>query len=100
MDHPDQITVAPWGDIFVCEDGNDGNYLLGITPRGSIYKFAWNALNESDLAGVCISPDGSTMFLNILEPGLTLAAIGPWKKSQAYNSREKKTMANQTGGKY
>jgi secreted PhoX family phosphatase len=79
MDHPDQITVAPWGDIFVCEDGNDGNYLLGITPEGRIYKFAYNALNESDLSGVCFSPDVSTMFLNILEPGLTLAVTGRWK---------------------
>jgi secreted PhoX family phosphatase len=80
MDHPDQITVAPWGDIFVCEDGNDGNYLLGITPQWKIYKFAWNALNESDLTGVCFSADGSTMFLNILNPGLTLAVTGPWKR--------------------
>jgi secreted PhoX family phosphatase len=80
MDHPDQITVAPWGNIFACEDGNDGNYLLGITPQRAIYKFAWNALNESDLSGVCFSPDGGTMFLNILEPGLTLAVTGPWKK--------------------
>jgi secreted PhoX family phosphatase len=80
MDHPDQMTVAPWGDIFACEDGNNGNYLLGITPQRMIYKFAWNALNESDLSGVCFSPDGSTMFLNILEPGLTLAVTGPWKQ--------------------
>jgi secreted PhoX family phosphatase len=58
----------------------DGNYLLGITSQKRIYKFAWNALNESDLSGVCFSPDGSTMFLNILEPGLTLAITGPWKK--------------------
>jgi uncharacterized protein len=80
MDHPDQITVTPWGDIFACEDGDNGNYLLGITPDRTIYKFAWNALNESDLSGVCFSPDGGTMFLNILEPGLTLAVTGPWKK--------------------
>jgi len=80
MDHPDQITVTPWGDLFACEDGDDGNYLLGITPQRRIYKFAWNALNESDLSGVCFSPDGSTMFLNILEPGLTLAVTGPWEK--------------------
>jgi len=80
MDHPDQITVTPWGDIFACEDGDKGNYLLGITPQRRIYKFAWNALNESDLTGVCFSADGGTMFLNILEPGLTLAVTGPWKK--------------------
>lgn len=80
MDHPDQIAIAPWGDMFVCEDGDDGNFLLGVTPQRKIYKFAWNALNQSDLTGVCFSPDGSTMFLNILEPGVTLAITGPWKK--------------------
>ncbi len=80
MDHPDQITVAPWGDIFACEDGDNGNYLLGITPQRTIYRFAWNALNESDVTGVCFSSDGSTMFLNIIDPGLTLAVTGPWKK--------------------
>jgi secreted PhoX family phosphatase len=82
MDHPDQVTVAPWGDIFVCEDGDEGNYLLGITPQRKIYKFAWNALNQSDLSGVCFSPDGGTMFINILDPGVTLAITGLWPEKQ------------------
>lgn len=87
MDHPDQLTIAPWGDIFVCEDGEGENYLLGITARNRIYKFALNAFNESDLSGVCFSPDSSTMFLNILEPGVTFAITGPWKKSREAESR-------------
>ena len=80
MDHPDQLCSAPWGDLFVCEDGDGDQYLLGFTMRGEIYKFARNALDPSELTGVCFSPDGTTMFLNNLDSGLTFAITGPWKK--------------------
>jgi len=80
LDHPDQLAVAPWGDLFVCEDGDGYQYLLGITRRGDIYKFARNALDLSELSGVCFSPDGTTMFVNNLDSGLTFAVTGPWKK--------------------
>jgi secreted PhoX family phosphatase len=80
LDHPDQLTVAPWGDIMVCEDGRGDQFLLGVTPKGQFYKFALNALNDSELAGVCFSPDRTTMFLNNLATGLTFAITGPWKK--------------------
>jgi uncharacterized protein len=30
------------------------------------------------LAGVCFSPDGNTMFVNIQYPGMTVAITGPW----------------------
>lgn len=80
LDHPDQLTVAPWGDIMVCEDGEGEQYLIGITPERQLYKFALNALNDSELAGVCFSPDRTTMFLNNLATGLTFSITGPWKK--------------------
>ena len=81
MDHPDQMCAAPWGDVFVCEDGDGDQYLLGFTARGEIYKFARNAVDASELTGVCFSPDRTTMFLNNLDSGLTFAITGPWKKS-------------------
>ena len=80
MEHPDQLTVAPWGDLLVCEDGRGEQFMLGITLQKRIYRFARNAMNESEFSGVCFSPDGSTMFLNILNPGITFAIAGPWKK--------------------
>ncbi len=80
LDHPDQLTVTPWGDVFVCEDGDGEQYLVGITQEKQFYKFARNALNESELSGVCFSPDETTMFVNNLESGLTFALTGPWKK--------------------
>ncbi len=79
LEHPDQMSMTPGGDLFVCEDGYGEQHLLGVTLQGSIYRFARNALDESEFAGVCFSPDGSTMFVNYQDAGLTFAVIGPWK---------------------
>lgn len=81
LNHCDNLTVSPWGDLVLCED--DGHpFLVGITPEGTYYKLAENTGYNSELAGVVFSPDGSTLFVNIQHEGLTLAIEGPWKKSQ------------------
>lgn len=81
LDYPDNLTMAPWGDLICCEDGNDNiNRLVGITPQGQLYTFARNALNDQELAGVCFSPDGQTMFVNLYHPGMTFAIWGPWDR--------------------
>ncbi|HEY9876244.1 MAG TPA: alkaline phosphatase PhoX, partial [Candidatus Obscuribacterales bacterium] len=78
LDNPDNIVVVPNRDIFLCEDGDGTDYIVGITSSGTLYKFAKNALNTSEFAGVCFSPDGQTMFLNMQSPGITFAIWGPW----------------------
>ncbi len=75
----DNITFSPRGDIIVCEDCAEENRLLGVTPRGEVYTLARNARDKSEFAGATFSPDGSTLFVNIQEPGSTLAVRGPWK---------------------
>lgn len=36
LDYPDNLTMAPWGDLICCEDGDDAiNRLIGITPKES-----------------------------------------------------------------
>jgi len=74
----DNLTMAPWGDLVVCEDTLNHCGLVGIRPDGSQYAIADNAHTNSELAGVCFSPDGKTMFVNIQYPGMTLAITGPW----------------------
>ena len=76
----DNLTVAPWGDLIVCEDGPMPNYLRGITPDGEIYNLALNNYEPSEFAGVCFSPDGSTLFVNIQDAQVTVAITGPWHK--------------------
>lgn len=83
MENIDNLTVAPWGDLICAEDssGNDleaGNRIIGVTRDGRCYPLALNALNRSELAGVCFSPDGRWLFANIFHPGCTLAITGPW----------------------
>jgi len=73
LENADNITQSPSGDLVVCEDGSGEQFLLGVTPRGTIYPIARNALNNSEFAGCCFSPDGSTLFVNYQNPGLTIA---------------------------
>lgn len=79
LDFPDNLIMAPFGDLIVCEDGLEPCHVLGLTPRGELYRLARNALNSSEFAGICFSPDGQTMFVNIQQPGMTLAVWGPWR---------------------
>ena len=78
IENADNLTITPWGDLIVCEDGSDEQFLVGVTPQGELYKFARNAVSHSELAGATFSPDGTTLFVNIQHDGLTLAITGPW----------------------
>ncbi len=82
LEAPDNITVAPFGDLFLCEDGPGDNYVVGVNPEGQLYQFAKNNFNDSEYAGACFSPDGRTMFLNIQSPGITLSIWGPWNSAK------------------
>ncbi|HEY9905453.1 MAG TPA: alkaline phosphatase PhoX [Candidatus Sericytochromatia bacterium] len=79
LDAPDNVVVAPTGDLFLCEDGPNTQYVVGVNPGGQLYQFARNALNDSEFAGACFSPSGQTMFVNIQTPGITFAIWGPWR---------------------
>lgn len=84
IENCDNVTVAPWGDLVVCEDGSGEQFIVGITPHGEIYKLAHNAMEKnSEFAGATFSPDGRTLFLNIQSEGLTLAVSGPWHTRRA-----------------
>jgi len=80
LEKADNVTVSPWGDLIVCEDGDGEQFLVGVTPDGELYKFARNAISGSEFAGATFSPDGTTLFVNIQAQGLTLAITGPWKQ--------------------
>jgi uncharacterized protein len=75
----DNLTIAPWGDVIICEDNIDAR-IIGVTPKGESYVIAKNiGYRESEFAGPVFSPSGKTLFVNIQTPGVTLAITGPWK---------------------
>lgn len=78
----DNITVAPWGHLVVCEDNYSSdirNHVKGVTPDGKVYAIARNVFTgNAEFAGAVFSPDGSTLFVNVYYPGLTFAITGPW----------------------
>ena len=82
MNMCDNLTVAPWGHLIVCEDNYSEelrNHLKGVTPDGRLYTIGRNVfLGNAEFAGAVFSPDGGTLFVNIQYPGITLAITGPW----------------------
>lgn len=80
FNYGDNLTVAPNGHLIVCEDQYSevvDNYLRGVTPDGEVYPFAKLRI-QTEPAGACFSPDGSTLFVNVYSPTMTLAITGPW----------------------
>ena len=102
LESPDNIVVTPWGDLWVAEDGDWGNRIVGFTPEGRSYVFANNRVplqsspgvpagdpgERSEFAGPTFSPDGQTFFVNIQNPGITYAVWGPFKQRDPSRQRQ------------
>lgn len=76
----DNLSVAPNGDLMVCEDrrgSRPDNWLRGVTPEGKVYPLA-RVSAATKVSGVCFAPDGQTMFLNLYNPARTIAVRGPF----------------------
>ena len=80
FDFGDNLTVMPNGHLLVCEDQYSAvvdNHIRGVNQSGEVYAFARLRL-QTESAGVCFSPDGSVLFVNLYSPTQTLAITGPW----------------------
>lgn len=95
---PDNIIVSPRGSLVVCEDRVNlkkaGQSLNGLTREGVMFRFCQvntdlrgefgghdlrqTALN-SEWAGPAFSRDGQWLFVNLFQPGMTIAITGPWR---------------------
>lgn len=94
---PDNIVVSPQGSLIICEDrlglSTRGQYIAGLDETGSLFAFCQinpdlyathighklhKTAVKSEWAGACFSADGKWMFVNIYNPGVTLAITGPW----------------------
>jgi uncharacterized protein len=96
--HPDNIVVAPTGDLFLCEDGGESaseeggdaiNHIRGLAPDGRIFDFARAITNATEFCGACFDPNGEVLYVNQQGnprtdaidppiPGVTYAIWGPW----------------------
>ena len=87
MNMADNLAIAPNGHLILCEDNYSDttrNHLKGVTPNGKVYTIARNVFRgNAELAGAVFSPEGSTLFVNIMFPGITLAITGPWDSVRA-----------------
>lgn len=67
LDLPDNLTVSPSGNVVICEDGSDGNFIRCLGHDGVLSTVAENRTDRpnDEFAGACFSPDGRTMFVNL-----------------------------------
>jgi uncharacterized protein len=80
LNYADNLTIMPSGALMVCEDQYTDpvdNHLRMITPDGLASAFA-RVRVQTEPAGVCFSPDGRHMFVNLYSPTKTLMIPGPW----------------------
>ena len=81
FNYGDNLTIAPGGDLYVCEDQYTDvvdNHIRGIHPDGTPFPFARLRV-QTEWAGACFSPDGRTLFVNTYRPAKTLAISGPFR---------------------
>lgn len=74
---PDNIAVHPRGGVVMAEDGPGGDFLRGLDAEGRPFELARNAKSDSELSGVCFSPKGDALFVNLQHDGMTLVIRGP-----------------------
>ena len=92
LTYPDNVAISARGGVVLCEDSPFRvARLRGLTPDGEIFPLVESHCvlagerhglrgdyRGAEFAGVCFSPDGRWLFLNIQTPGITFAITGPW----------------------
>ncbi len=76
LDMPDNLTIAPSGELVMVEDGGMVNSIRWLSAEGQLSEFG--RTSRMELAGICFSPDGRAMFVNLQQEGLTLVITGPF----------------------
>ncbi len=77
---PDNLVVAPWGELVFCEDGPGHDFVRVLHADGTVSDLVRQARDAGEVTGVCFAPDGSTMFFNVQHLGLTVAVQGPFPR--------------------
>jgi secreted PhoX family phosphatase len=94
---PDNLVISPRGGLVICEDrvlGDPrGQIVAGLNTQGELFRFCQTNTElggrylghdlgatfvASEWAGATFSRDGDWLFLNVYNPGVTVAITGPW----------------------
>ena len=97
----DNVTVAPSGDLYVCEDGTDMELVL-ITPDRVVAPFLKVlGQDDSELAGVVFDPSGTRLYFSSQRglggAGATYEVTGPFREGQP-RDRPTTTLAEVASG--
>jgi hypothetical protein len=97
----DNVTVAPSGDLYVCEDGTDMQLVL-ITPDRVVAPFLQVlGQDDSEVAGVVFDPTGTRLYFSSQRglggAGATYEVTGPFREGER-RERPTTTLAEVASG--
>ena len=73
------VAVAPWGGLLVSGTGADGHAVLSaLSPGGVVYPMLRSARPDGRIGRAVAAPDGSALFVNLLDDGQLLSIKGGW----------------------
>jgi secreted PhoX family phosphatase len=84
LNYPDAVTPDPAGALIIADDGIGTSLLRRLGRDGDPEPIVAAADGRNDPTGPTFSPDGRTLFFNLmgedapLDPAMTFAVWGPW----------------------
>lgn len=81
LKNPDNLTAGVDGNLYLCEDSFEPQFIRGLTPDGEIFDFAQAITNQTEFCGATFDPRSKTLFVNQQgddegTPGVTYAIWG------------------------
>lgn len=77
---PDNVIVSPWNDLYLAEDGRRPCGIRCLGRGGAVRPLALGARSGGEVAGLCFTPEGDVLFVNLQDDGITLAIVGPFER--------------------
>jgi uncharacterized protein len=81
LDFPDNVCFGNNGDMFICEDGTNGNFIRILGVNGVLSNFAQNivpSFETFEFTGGIFTRNKQVFFVNLQTPGITCAIWGNW----------------------
>jgi secreted PhoX family phosphatase len=87
LDSPDNLAFSPQGALLLCEDGDNDQFLRGVTQAGALFDFALNLQNDYEWAGATFAEADPSWNANATRGG-NAPLGGRWDRVTLFVNRQ------------